>query len=109
MMQFLSIRGRRLHLLLSMKLERKANPSLPTLMPELERKPKKEMKPKPQQMKAWKHKCTGVVDISQVKSRRPNQSMPNPKKNYQRKFLTPKIGNCQGQTNCSQTQSEKNY
>ena len=38
MMKFLSIRGRRLHLLLSMKLERKA---LPTLMPELEMKPKK--------------------------------------------------------------------
>jgi hypothetical protein len=41
MMQFLSIRGRRLHLLLSRKLERKANPSLPTIMPELETKPKK--------------------------------------------------------------------
>jgi hypothetical protein len=41
MMQFLSIRGRRLHLLLSRKLERKANPSLPTLMPELETKPKR--------------------------------------------------------------------
>jgi hypothetical protein len=26
---------------------KKANPSLPTLKPELERKPKKEMKPKP--------------------------------------------------------------
>jgi hypothetical protein len=47
------------------------------------------MKPKPQQMKAWKHKCTGVFDISQVKSRRPNPSMPNPKKNYQKKFLNP--------------------
>ena len=41
MMQFLSIRERRLHLLLSRKLERKANQSLPTLMPELEMKPKK--------------------------------------------------------------------
>jgi hypothetical protein len=41
MMQFLSIMGRRLHLLLSRKLERKVNPSLPTLMPELETKPKK--------------------------------------------------------------------
>jgi hypothetical protein len=44
------------------------------------------MKPKPQQMKAWKNKCTGVVDISQVKSRRPNTSMPNPKKNYQKQI-----------------------
>ena len=40
-------------------------------------------------MKAWKHKCTGVVDISQVRSRRPNQSMPNPKKNYQRQIPNP--------------------
>ena len=47
------------------------------------------MKPKPQQMKAWKHKCTGVVDISQVKSRRPNPSMPNPKKNYQKQIPNP--------------------
>ena len=80
-MQFLSIRGRRLHLLLSRKLERKANPPLPTLMPEWGTKPKKkEMKPKPQQMKAWKHNCTGVGDISQVKSRGLNPSMPNPPK-----------------------------
>ena len=47
------------------------------------------MKPKPQQMKAWKHKCTGVVDISQVKSRRPNPSMPDPKKNYQKQIPKP--------------------
>jgi hypothetical protein len=68
------------------------------------------MKPKPQQMKAWKHKCTGVVDNSQVKSRRPNPSMPNPKKNYQKQIpKPPKIGNCQGQTNCFKTKSKKPY
>ena len=39
-------------------------------------------------MKTWKHKCTGVVDISQVRSRRPNPS--NPKKITGDKFLTPK-------------------
>jgi hypothetical protein len=37
----------------------------------------------------WKHKCTGVVDISQVKSRRPNPSMSNPKKNYQTEIPNP--------------------
>jgi hypothetical protein len=77
MKQFLSIRGSRLHLLLSRKLERKADPSL---CQNWRRSQKKEMKPKPQQMRAWKHKCTGVVDISQVKRRRLNPSMPNPKK-----------------------------
>ena len=40
-------------------------------------------------MKAWKHKCTGVVDISQGKSRRPNPSMPNPQKNYQKQIPNP--------------------
>jgi hypothetical protein len=40
-------------------------------------------------MNAWKHKCAGVVDISQVKSKRPNPSMPNPKKITGDKFLTP--------------------
>jgi hypothetical protein len=41
-------------------------------------------------MKAWKHKCTGVFDISQVRSRRPNPSMLNPKKNYRRQIPNPK-------------------
>jgi hypothetical protein len=53
MIQFLSIRGRRFTSMhnsvgtLSMKLERKANPSLPALKPELETKPKKEEEMKP--------------------------------------------------------------
>jgi hypothetical protein len=37
-------------------------PSLPTLKPKLETK---KMKPKQQQMKAWKPICKGVVDMSQ--------------------------------------------
>jgi hypothetical protein len=47
------------------------------------------MKPKPKQMKAWTHKCAGVVDISQLKSKGPNPSMPNPKKNYQKQIPYP--------------------
>jgi hypothetical protein len=59
----------------------------------IEDEAKKRDEPKPQQMKAWKHKCTGDVDISQVRSRRSNQTMPNPKKNYRRKILNPqKLG-----------------
>jgi hypothetical protein len=39
-------------------------------------------------MKAWKHKCTGDVDIYQVRRRR-----PNPKKNYSRQIPNPpKLG-----------------
>jgi hypothetical protein len=55
---------------------------LPTLKPELETKQKKEMK-------ALKHKCTGVVDIYQVRIRIPNPSMAKPKKITRDKFLTP--------------------
>ena len=43
-------------------------------------------------MKAWKQKCTVVVDISQVKRRRPKPSMPTPKKSYWRQIPnTPEI------------------
>ena len=41
-------------------------------------------------MKTWIHKCTGDVDISQVKRRRPNPSMPSSKKNYWRQIHNPK-------------------
>jgi hypothetical protein len=37
-------------------------------------------------MRAWKLKCTGVADISQVR----NPSIPNPKKITRDKSLTPK-------------------
>ena len=73
MMQFLSIRGRRLHLLLSRMLERKANPSLPTLMPELETKQKKR-RWSPNHNN-WKHGNTSVQELlTSLKSRAEDQT-----------------------------------
>ena len=37
------------------------------------------MKRKPQQKKAWKHKCTGVVDISQEQKTKPINAKPKEK------------------------------
>jgi hypothetical protein len=88
MKQFLSIGGRRLHLLLSRKLERKANPSLPTLMPELETKPKKGDEAQTTTNESMETQVNRSC-ISQVKSRKSNPSMPNPKKNYQRQIPNP--------------------
>ena len=55
------------------------NPSLPTLKQVLEIKPQKSGEA---QIKANESKCKGIVDISQVKRRRPNPSMPTPMENY---------------------------
>ena len=49
-------------------------------------------------MKAWQRKCTGILDNTQFKRRRPNPSMPTQKKNYLRQIPNQKMGmKCQGE------------
>ena len=65
------------------------NPSLPTLKQVLEIKPKKSGEA---QIKTNESKCKGIVDISQVKRRRPNPSIPTPMENYWRQITNQKMG-----------------
>ena len=87
--EMISIRGRRLHLLLSRKLERKANPSLPTLMPELETKPKKGDEAQTKTNESMDTQvCRSCWHLS-TQEQRTKPINAKPKKNYQKQIPYP--------------------